>query len=177
MTFYSKSIRNPVKQCFNLILKFGNESVTAYQMTANPNELVFQYDHKKTDGTESYRAKNAIIHSVDANIRESLSYIAQCHESSVVCEELSFKARVFESEEQVYLSKERRLEFLDKKWSDYIGKELHIVVGYVQAAPIPGVFHDCGCAVIYGDGPEENCANCAYLKKCKAEADEQTITY
>jgi len=173
MTFYAKPIRNPVKQCFRIIMKFGNESVTAYQITANPNELVFQYDDKRTDGSQSFRAGFAIVQPVDANIRVSIACLTMCHESSVVCEELSFKARVFENEEQVYLSKERRSEFLDKKWSDYIGKELHIVVGYVQAAPIPGVFHGCGCAVIYGDGPEKNCANCAYLKKCEAEATEQ----
>jgi len=175
MTFYPKPIQNPVKHCFRLILKLGNESVTAYQMTANPNELVFQYDAIKNDGTPSYRAAHAIVQLVDANIRESLTHLIHCHESSVVCEELSFKARVFENEEQVYLSKERRLEFLDKKWSDYIGKELHVVVGYKPAAPIPGVFHGCGCAVIYGDGPEENCVKCAYLKKCEAEAIEQLI--
>lgn len=137
------------------------ESVTAYQLTTNPEELVFQFNDT-FDGTKSIRVGGyASVHPVDANIRESLTALLNYPVNYVTCEELSVTSRIFNSEEHVYLSKERRLEFLDKKWSDYLGTELHVVVGFVE--PIGKQQHECNCGCCEQCKPFKSydmCVNC-----------------
>ena len=126
-----KQIPRLVQQRIHIKAPHMNESLTAYQLTTNPEELVFQFNDEKSITKSGW----AFVHPIGANIRISLAALLHYPESYVVCKELSIIARVFDSEEHVYLSKERRLEFLDKKWSDYMGTELHVVVGFEQPLP------------------------------------------